>query len=38
VASLARQLFTPERLSISGIGPNEDRFREAVAVLNPALA
>jgi predicted Zn-dependent peptidase len=38
VASLARQLFAPERLSISGIGPNEDRFREAVAVLNPALA
>jgi predicted Zn-dependent peptidase len=38
VASLARQLFTPERLSISGVGPDEDRFRAAVAVLNPALA
>jgi predicted Zn-dependent peptidase len=38
VAALARQLFAPERLSVAGIGPNEDRFREAVAVLNPALA
>ena len=37
VAALARQLFTPERLSVAGIGPDEDRFREAVAVLNPAL-
>jgi predicted Zn-dependent peptidase len=37
VAALARQLFAPERLSVAGIGPNEDRFREAVAVLNPAL-
>ena len=38
VASLARQLFAPDRLSVSGVGPDEDRFREAVAVLNPALA
>jgi predicted Zn-dependent peptidase len=37
VAALARQLFTPERLSVAGIGPDEDRFREAVAALNPAL-
>ena len=37
VAALARQLFAPERLSVAGIGPDEDRFREAVAVLNPAL-
>jgi predicted Zn-dependent peptidase len=37
VAALARQLFAPERLSVAGIGPNEDHFREAVAVLNPAL-
>jgi predicted Zn-dependent peptidase len=38
VASLARQLFAPDRLSVSGVGPEEDRFREAVAALNPALA
>jgi predicted Zn-dependent peptidase len=38
VASLARQLFAPDRLSVSGVGPDEDRFREAVAALNPALA
>ena len=38
VASLARQLFAPDRLSVSGVGPDEDRFREAVASLNPALA
>jgi len=38
VASLARQLFARDRLSVSGVGPDEDRFREAVAVLNPALA
>jgi len=38
VASLARQLFAPDTLSVSGVGPDEDRFREAVAALNPALA
>jgi predicted Zn-dependent peptidase len=38
VASLARQLFAPDRLSVSGVGPDEDRFREAVVALNPALA
>jgi predicted Zn-dependent peptidase len=38
VASLARQLFAPDRLSVSGVGPDEDRFREAVAALNPSLA
>jgi predicted Zn-dependent peptidase len=38
VASLARQLFAPETLSVAGIGPDEERFREAVALLNPALA
>ena len=37
VASLARQLFAPDALSVAGIGPDEDRFREAVAMLNPAL-
>jgi predicted Zn-dependent peptidase len=38
VSALARQLFAPERLSVAGIGPSEERFREAVAALNPALA
>jgi len=37
VASLARHLFAPDTLSMAGIGPDEDRFREAVAMLNPAL-
>ena len=35
VAALARQLFAPDRLSVAGIGPDEDRFREAVAALEP---
>jgi predicted Zn-dependent peptidase len=38
VSALARQLFAPDRLSVAGIGPSEERFREAVAALNPALA
>ena len=37
VAALARQMFDPSRLSVAGIGPDEDRFRDAVAALNPAL-
>jgi predicted Zn-dependent peptidase len=37
VAALARQLFSPAELSVAGIGPSEDKFREAVAQLNPAL-
>jgi predicted Zn-dependent peptidase len=37
VAALARQLFAPERLSVAGIGPDPERFDEAVGVLNPAL-
>jgi predicted Zn-dependent peptidase len=37
VAALARQLFAPDRLSVAGIGPDEERFRDAIAVLNPAL-
>jgi predicted Zn-dependent peptidase len=37
IAALARQLFAPERLSVTGIGPDEDRFAEAVRVLNPEL-
>ncbi|MGH3075220.1 MAG: M16 family metallopeptidase, partial [Gaiellales bacterium] len=38
IAALARQFFVPERLSAAAIGPNEDRFTDAVALLNPALA
>jgi predicted Zn-dependent peptidase len=38
VAALARQLFAPGRLSAAAIGPSEERFTDAVAVLNPALA
>jgi hypothetical protein len=38
VSALARQLFAPDRLSVAGIGPSEERFREAVAARNPALA
>jgi predicted Zn-dependent peptidase len=37
IAALARQLFAPDRLSAAGIGPSEERFAEAVSVLNPAL-
>jgi predicted Zn-dependent peptidase len=38
IAALAHLLFDSGKLSASGIGPREDRFREAVAALNPALA
>jgi len=38
IAALARQLFDPAGLSAAAIGPSEDRFSEAVALLNPALA
>jgi predicted Zn-dependent peptidase len=37
VAELAGLLFTPERLSISGIGPNERVFRAAVRRINPSV-
>lgn len=37
VASLAARLLAPERLSAAGIGPDEERFREAVERVNPAL-
>jgi hypothetical protein len=30
-------LLAPDRLSAAGIGPDEDRFRAAVAQVNPAL-
>jgi predicted Zn-dependent peptidase len=38
IAALARQLFAPERLSAAGIGPNAERFSDAVALLHPGLA
>ena len=38
VATAARDLFAPERLSAAGIGPRESRFRAALAHVNPALA
>jgi predicted Zn-dependent peptidase len=38
IAALARQLFAPGNLSAAAIGRNEERFAEAVALLNPALA
>jgi predicted Zn-dependent peptidase len=38
VSELAALLLAPERLSASGIGPSEERFRAAVARVNPALA
>ena len=37
VAELAADLLAPERLSAAGIGPDEGRFREAVARINPSL-
>jgi predicted Zn-dependent peptidase len=38
IAELATVLFAPDKLSVAGIGPSEERFREPVARLNPALA
>ena len=37
VSELAALLLAPARLSASGIGPSEERFRAAVARVNPAL-
>jgi predicted Zn-dependent peptidase len=37
VSELAGLLFTPERLSISGIGPSERAFRAAARRINPAV-
>ena len=36
VAALAADLFAPKVLSAAGIGPSEERFRDAVARVNPA--
>jgi predicted Zn-dependent peptidase len=37
VCELADVLLAPPKLSVAGIGPGEDRFRDAVLTLNPAL-
>jgi predicted Zn-dependent peptidase len=37
VAALVDELWAPERLSAAGIGPDEGRFDQAVAVLEPTL-
>jgi predicted Zn-dependent peptidase len=37
LAELAAVLLAPERLSAAGVGPNEERFHEAVERINPAL-
>jgi predicted Zn-dependent peptidase len=37
VAELAALLLAPERISAAGIGQSEERFREAVAHVNPGL-
>jgi predicted Zn-dependent peptidase len=37
VSELAGLLFAPERLSISGIGPNERAFRAAARRINPSV-
>jgi predicted Zn-dependent peptidase len=38
VAQLAALLLAPQRTSAAGIGPSEERFRDAVARVNPAHA
>ncbi len=38
VCELAAVLLAPERLSVAGIGPDEERFLEAVQHVTPALA
>jgi hypothetical protein len=37
VAELASVLLAPEKLSASGIGPSEERFRDAVRRIKPEL-
>ena len=37
IAELATVLLPPERLSASGVGPDEDRFRHAVERANASL-
>jgi predicted Zn-dependent peptidase len=38
LVELTEELWTPERLSAAGIGPDEERFQEAIKGLAPALA
>jgi predicted Zn-dependent peptidase len=38
VMALARELFTPERLSAAGVGADEGAFRSALESVNPELA
>jgi predicted Zn-dependent peptidase len=38
VASLARELFAPDRLSAGGVGAEEDVFRRGLEPVSPALA
>jgi len=37
LAQLVDELWSPDRLSAAGIGPDEERFDEALAALGPAL-
>jgi predicted Zn-dependent peptidase len=38
LGELTDELWAPERLSAAGIGPDQERFDEAMAALGPALA
>ena len=38
LAALAHELWAPERLTAAGIGPDADRFEQALAAAEPALA
>jgi predicted Zn-dependent peptidase len=38
LVELTEELWSPERLSVAGIGPDEQRFEEAISGLAPALA
>ncbi len=38
LAALTEELWAPERLSAAGIGPDEERFEQALAEVVPALA
>ena len=37
LVALAHELWAPERLSAAGIGPDQERFEEALAEVAPAL-
>jgi len=38
VAAIADAVFSPDRLSAAGIGPDESRFTEAVGRVSPGLS